>query len=66
MFEKPEYVVNWENHPLKPACCHTCASFSNGEVPYCEKWGREYPLPEDFAASETCDDWTDPDGGMPF
>lgn len=67
MYKKPEYVSNWESHPYKPLCCHTCSSFVNCDIPYCMKWGEDNPVPEDFAArEEVCSAWTDPEGGMPF
>ena len=67
MYEKPFVVKFWEAHPGTPKCCHTCALFNNGQLPFCGKWGMSYPIPEEYAAkTDVCEDWRDKEGGMPF
>ena len=66
MYKKPFVVKFWEAHPWTPRCCHTCASFNNGDMPCCMKHDN-YPMEEeDCATVDICDDWTDKEGGMPF
>lgn len=65
MFDKPFVVRFWEAHPGTPRCCHTCASFSNGDVPTCKR--TDVPVEETFAATcDACPKWRDKEGGMPF
>ena len=66
MFDKPFIVRFWEAHPGTPRCCHTCASFENGEISRCLRHDG-YPMTEEDASTcDICDDWRDREGGMPF
>jgi hypothetical protein len=66
MFEKPFIVRFWEEHPGTPRCCHTCASFLNGDIPCCMRHGNWPMTEEDASTCDICPDWRDREGGMPF
>lgn len=68
LYNKPEFIIEWERNPGTPRYCWTCTFFDK-DLCTCVKHENKV-VPEAFAANRNpqkiCQDWRDMDGGYPF